>query len=213
MTILRRLKRYLIAGFLVAGPLGISVFLLYWIVVSIDGLLSPLARALIGHQVPGLGLLSAFLLLIATGFLASNLGGRHLLDFFEEIFLRIPVFSGLYRTVKQMAAAFTPGAASHFRSVVLVEYPRPGVYSLGFVTNRVRLEEKEAAQAPAQALESVYVPTNNLYIGDIILVPADKLRGTNMSLQQGVQSILSAGTALPSSLPLPKPPPEPDAEK
>ena len=204
MTILHRLRRYLIAGFLIAGPVGISVFLLYWIVVAVDGLLSPFSQAVIGHRVPGLGLASAFLLLVATGFLASNLAGRHLLGVLEELLLRIPVFSSLYRTVKQMAAAFTPGSTSHFRSVVLVEYPRPGVYSLGFVTNRLRFEREEGAVA----LETVYVPTNNLYIGDIILVPKDKVHETNLSLQQGVQSIFSAGAALPPSLPIPKAPPD-----
>ncbi|MBI5244364.1 MAG: DUF502 domain-containing protein [Elusimicrobia bacterium] len=199
-TVMRNLRHYLIAGLLFIGPIGISIALAYWIVILIDGMLSPIAIIFFGHRVPGLGLLSALLLLLGIGLLASTPAGRRLIDLLEALLQRIPVFGGLYRTIRQMAKVLAPGASSHFRSVVLVEYPRPGVYSLGFATSQVRLSKGEGSEE----LVSVYVPTNNLYIGDIILVPKDKTYETNMTLQQGIQSVFSVGTALPPSLPIQK---------
>lgn len=193
--ILRSLKRAAFTGFLIVGPAGFSAYLLYWVVVAVDGLMASPAHALLGRRIPGIGLLSAAAILLGVGFLASNLAGRHFLELGEDVLLRIPLFNSLYRTFKRMAEAFAPGD-SQFRSVVLVEHPRQGAYVLAFVTNRVSIGTGEAAQD----LTVVYVPTNHLYIGDILLVPKDRVRETGMSMEQGVQAVFSAGSSFPRGL-------------
>lgn len=188
-----RLKRYLVTGFLILAPISITIFLLYTFVSLVDRGLSPIVQALLGRYIPGLGLIVAALLMIVAGFLGSNIIGQHLLDALEEMLLRIPVFNWLYRTVKQLTELFSPAQKPKFQSVVMIEYPRPGVYSLGFVTK----ELEDSRDGKAKKLRCVYVPTNHLYIGDLVLVPAEKVLPTRLTLQEGVQTYLSAGATLP----------------
>lgn len=183
----RVLQRWFVTGVLVLAPISISVSLILWIGGWVDSMLSPVAYAVWGRAVPGLGLASAAVLILATGWLASNIIGRQIVEVFEDLLLHVPIFSWVYRTVKQLAEVFSPSSAAAFRSVVMVEYPREGVYQLGFATGTV------TPLADGEALTSVYIPTNHLYIGDVILVPPAKVKETSMSLQQGVQFFLSAG--------------------
>jgi len=190
----RDLKRYLVTGFLVVAPVSITIFLLSWFVGWIDHMLSPVVFTILGRHVPGLGIAVGLALLLTIVFLSSNMIGRHLLEVIEDLLLRIPVFNWLYRTVKQLTEAFTPAGSRHFQSVVMVEYPRPGVHQLGFVTRRVEVETDQGITAHY----CVYIPTNHLYIGDIVLVPVEKTIETDIPLQEGVQSFLSAGASLPA---------------
>lgn len=193
MGFVNRVKRYLLTGFLVVAPISITIFLLLWFVSIVDQLLAPVVYSVLGRHIPGLGLGAAFLLLLIVGFLGSNIIGKHLLSVIEELLNHIPVFNWLYRTVKQLTEVFSPGGKVQFKSVVMVEYPRPGVYQLGFVTNKVRYERPGGEP---EELFTVYIATNHLYIGDIILVPRDKVVKTDLTLQQGVQYYLSAGASM-----------------
>ncbi|MDE2038455.1 MAG: DUF502 domain-containing protein [Elusimicrobia bacterium] len=191
----RRFKRTMLAGLFILAPVSLSLLFLAWLVSLVDGLLAPLI-GLLGHPVPGLGVVVALALVLAAGILGSNFIGRHLLEAVEDVLLKIPVFNWVYRTVKQLSTVFSPAGRARFKSVVLIEYPRPGVYSLGFVTNKL------SARRDGKELElvSVYVPTNHMYIGDVVLVPPQALIETALSQQDGVQAIISAGAALPPSL-------------
>ena len=191
----KRLQRTLLTGLFIVAPISLSLFLVLWLVALVDGLLAPLA-GLIGRPVPGLGLVVALGLVFAAGVLGSNLVGQHLLELAEELLLKIPLFNWVYKTVKQMSEVFSPSGKSNFKSVVLVEYPRPGVYSMGFVTNQLTAE----IGGKSQALVCVYVPTNHMYIGDSVLVPADKIITTKLSQQEGIQTAISAGASLPAVL-------------
>lgn len=194
-AILRHFKRTLLTGLFVVAPASLTFMLLAWFVAAVDGALAPL-MSIIGRPVPGLGLAVALLIVLTVGMLANNIVGRHLLEYFEEILLRIPVFNWLYRTIKQVAEIFSPVSKNVFRSVVLVEYPRPGVYSLGFVTNEIAVRGREAAQK----LVCVYIPTNHMYIGDYILVPESRVLKTALTLQEGIQGTISAGASLPQEI-------------
>ena len=193
----RTLKRYLLTGFLILAPISISVFFLISFVSIIDHFLGPIAHTLIGHDIPGLGLIIALVLLLIAGFSGSNIKGRHFLEILEDALLHIPVFNWLYSTIKQLTDVFSPGGKMNFQSVVMVEYPRPGVYSLGFATKRVDTVRPDGT---TETLHAVYIATNHLYIGDIVLVPDDKLHTTHMTLQEGVQCFLSAGATIPNIL-------------
>ncbi|MBI3300188.1 MAG: DUF502 domain-containing protein [Elusimicrobia bacterium] len=192
----RRFKRYLLTGFLVLAPLSISVFLLLWLVAMVDGLLSPVSNALVGRELPGLGLVTALSLALAAGWLASNIAGQQILEAIEDLVRHVPVLNWLYGTVKQLTEVFSPGAKSQFKSVVMVEYPREGVYQLGFATGSV--EREEAGRS--ETLTSVYIPTNHLYIGDLVLVPPARIKTTSMTLQEGIQFFLSLGASTPPAL-------------
>lgn len=187
-----RLKRTLLTGLFIVGPFGLTFIVLAWIVSLIDAALAPLV-GLIGRPIPGLGLVVGFLLVLAAGVVADNMVGQHLLEYAEDLALKIPVFNWLYRTIKQVSEVFSPSAKGSFRGVVLVEYPRPSCYSLGFVTNELSLE---TASGP-EKLVCVYVPTNHMYIGDYILVPARQVITTQLTQQEGIQAAISAGAALP----------------
>ncbi len=189
----RNLKRYMVTGFLVVAPISITIFLLWSFAGWIDNLLSPIVTPILGQYIPGLGVAVGMVLLLLVGFLSSKMMGQHLLEVVEDILLRIPVFNWLYRTVKQLTEAFTPTGSLHFKSVVMVEYPRPGVYQLGFVTHETEIPKDGGTMKSF----CVYIPTNHVYIGDIILVPAEKVVETDIPLQEGIQIFLSAGASLP----------------
>lgn len=196
MTVGRRLKRYLVTGFIVLAPLSISVFLLLWLVAWVDGLLLPLTHTLLSREIPGLGLATALLLALAVGWLASNIVGQQVLDLVEDFILHVPVLAWLYKTAKQLTDVFSPAGKAQFRSVVMVEYPRPGVFQLGFATGTLVKEE----EGRSETLTAVYIPMNHIYVGDVLLVPSENLRQTSMTLQEGIQFFLSAGAASPASL-------------
>ncbi len=191
----RRFKRTLMTGFFVVAPLSLTFILLSWFVALVDGMLSPLV-GLIGRPIPGLGIAVALVLVWVAGTLASNIAGQHILEWVEDILLKIPVFNWLYRTIKQVSDVFSPASRATYRSVVLVEYPRPGVYSFGFVTNQISLEKPSGKQECV----TVYIPTNHMYVGDYILVPRENLLYTTLTQQQGVQATISAGASLPEAL-------------
>ena len=191
----RRLQRLLLTGFFIVAPLSLTFLLVVWFVASVDRALAPVI-GLIGRPLPGLGLITALTLVLGAGILASNLAGRHLIELAEEWLLKIPVFNWIYKTIKQVSDVFAPSGGARFQSVVIVEYPRPGVYSMGFVTNRFVLERGAAIQE----LLAVYIPTNHMYVGDTILVPPASVIHTDLPQQQGIQAAMSAGAAFPARI-------------
>lgn len=193
----RRFKQYLVTGFIIIAPVSITLFLLVSFVQIVDIMMAPLAYAVFGRSIPGVGLAAAFLLMLVAGALGSNISGRHVLESVEDLLLHIPVFNWLYRTVKQLTEVFSPGSRMQFQSVVLIEYPRPGVYSVGFVTKKVRATMPDGRE---QTLFCVYVATNHVYIGDLVLVPEDKVLYTPLNMQEGIQAFLSAGATVPARL-------------
>lgn len=188
---MRHLKRILLTGLFIVAPFSLTFILIAWFVQMVDGMLSPVT-GLLGRPVPGLGLIAALLIILGVGAAASNVAGQHLLDYFEDMLLRVPGINWLYKTIKQVADVFSPAATKSFKRVVLVEYPRPEIYSMGFVTNELKMA--------GRPMISVYVPTNHVYIGDFVLVPAEKVKDLPLSLHEGIQAALSAGASLPAEL-------------
>ena len=185
-----RLRRYFISGFFTLIPIGLSVLVVWSFVAAVDQTLAPVLDTAFGIRVPGLGLIAGILLILAAGVLASHVVGERLLLVAEDFLARIPVFKWVYGTIKQMTEAFSPANKASFKSVVMVEYPRPGVYSMGFVTGETTLDMPDGTH---KKLIAVYVPTNHVYIGDIIFVPGESIIPSHMTVQQGIQTALSAG--------------------
>ncbi len=182
-----------ITGFFVTVPVVLTAWVLWIFYQQVDGFLSPLYERILGRSVPALGFVTAVVIIFVMGVIATNVVGRRILTWAERLLLlRLPVFGRVYPAVKQLVEAFTPRRERGFREFVIVEHPREGIYAYGFRTSDVRVEG-----AKPEDLVTVYVPTNHLYLGDIILVPRDSVISTGLTIEEGIRVILSAGTAGP----------------
>jgi uncharacterized membrane protein len=189
------LRRRFLTGFFVTVPLFISVAALVWIFGVVDGLTTPLYDRLLGQRVPGLGMLSTIVAIMLVGVIATNVIGRRLLQRAEDILLRVPVFRTIYAPVKQLVIAFSPDNESGFKRVVLVEHDTRG-YALGFLTKEFSVDRGNGPEA----LMAVYVPTNHLYLGDIIICGRDRAMFPDISVEEGIRIFLTGGMALPPTV-------------
>jgi uncharacterized membrane protein len=186
------LRRRLITGFFVTIPLVISVFALVWIFGIIDRFTAPLASRVLGREVPGLGILITLLVVLAVGALATNVIGRRILARGEEWLMRVPVFRTIYAPVKQLVAAFSPDNEYGFKRVVMVEDPRRGVV-LGFLTKEFAVDRGRGTES----LVAVYVPTNHLYLGDVIVYPRSSVFFPDITVEEGIRIFLTGGMSIP----------------
>jgi uncharacterized membrane protein len=189
---MQRLRRYFITGFFVTVPLVISVAALVWIFDIVDGVMAPLYARLLGRHVPGLGLLTTVLLVLLAGVLATNVIGRRVLRRTEHYLMMVPVFRAIYAPVKQLILAFSPDNESGFKRVVLVEEPGRGLV-LGFLTREFTIDRG----AGPVAMAAVYVPTNHLYLGDVLVYSVDRITYPDLTVEQGIRIFLTGGMALP----------------
>jgi len=187
------LRRSFIAGFFVTVPLVISVATIVSIFKLIDGFVGPLYAARIGYDVPGLGILTTALLVLLVGAVATNVIGKRLLQKTEGYLLRVPVFRTIYAPVKQLVVAFSPDNEYGFKRVVLIEEPGRE-FVLGFLTKEFTVDR---GQGP-EPMIAVYVPTNHLYLGDVIICARDKASYPDMTVEQGIRIFLTGGMALSS---------------
>ena len=191
------LKVRLIAGFFVTVPAVATGWLLWLFWARVDDIFAPIYVRLFGRPVPGLGFLTAVLAILVMGIIARNVVGRRVLGFGDNLLHKVPVFRLLYPSVKMLIDSFSPERRSSFKAVVLVRHPREGAYAFAFVTSQLLLE---APDGKGEML-TVFIPTNNLYLGDIVVVPSDDVVPTGLTVEEGIRIILSAGTATPTRLP------------
>jgi uncharacterized membrane protein len=188
------LRRSFIAGFFVTVPLVISVATFVWIFRLIDGFVGPLYEDWLKRDVPGLGILTGALLVLLVGTLATNVIGKRLLQKTEGYLLLVPVFRTIYAPVKQLVVAFSPDNEYGFKRVVLVEEPRGFV--MGFLTREFTIDR---GQGP-EPMIAIYVPTNHLYLGNVIICARDKASYPDVTVEQGIRIFLTGGMATPSRL-------------
>jgi uncharacterized membrane protein len=189
------LRRSFITGFFVTVPLVISVAAFIWIFRLIDGFVAPFYATWLGRPVPGLGILTTALLVLLVGALATNVLGKRLLQKTEGYLLRVPVFRTIYAPVKQLVVAFSPDNEYGFKRVVLVEETTRGLV-LGFLTKEFTVDRGGGPEA----MIAIYVPTNHLYLGDVIICPRDKASFPDVTVEQGIRIFLTGGMALPSRM-------------
>lgn len=181
-----------LAGFFVTIPVVITAYVLWFFFIRIDEIFSPFYEHLFGRSIYGLGFLTALALIFLIGAVATNVVGRRILQWIERFLLALPFFKRVYPAVKQLVESFSPQKRTGFKEFVLVEHPRKGEYAFAFLTGFVTVEGEVT-----QELVSAFVPTNNLYLGDIILVRREEVIPTGLSIEEGIRIILSAGTATP----------------
>ncbi|HEV2986296.1 MAG TPA: DUF502 domain-containing protein [Vicinamibacterales bacterium] len=189
------LRRSFVAGFFVMVPLFISVAALVWLFNVVDGLTTPLYDRLLGRRIPGLGTATTVAVIVLVGAFARNVIGRRILQRTEGWLLRVPVFRTIYSPVKQLVAAFSPDNASGFKRVVMIEDPRRG-YALGFLTREFTVDRGRGPEV----LLAVYLPTNNLYLGDVVICERDRAVFPEITVEEGIRILLTGGMALPPRL-------------
>ena len=185
------LRRRFLAGFFVTVPLVISTAAFVWIFRLIDGFVGPFYAEWLGRELPGLGILTTALLVLLVGALATNVIGKRVLQRAESYLLRVPVFRTIYAPVKQLVVAFSPDNEYGFKRVVLVEDPARG-FLLGFLTKEFTVERGSGPEP----MVAVYVPTNHLYLGDVIICHRDKASFPDITVEQGIRVFLTGGMAL-----------------
>jgi uncharacterized membrane protein len=185
------LRRSFIAGFFVTVPLVVSVAALVWIFQIADGLLGPVFAQRLGRDVPGLGILATAAGILIVGAVATNVIGKRILQRAEFYLTKVPVFRTIYAPIKQLIVAFSPESEFGFKRVVLVEDPRRG-FMMGFLTREFVLERGRGPET----LVAVYVPTNHLYLGDVLIFPIEQVSFPQMSVEQGIRVFLTGGMAL-----------------
>lgn len=195
-----RLRRYLIAGLLVWLPLGVTVLVIKLLVDFMDQTLLVLPAAyhpdkLFGFHIPGLGVLLSVAVVLATGIVVANFFGRQMVAVWEKFLSRIPLVRPIYSAVKQLTeTVFTSGGQS-FRKVLLIEYPRRGLWTLAFQTGTAI---GEAQAKTADEVVNVYVPTTpNPTSGFFLMVPRKDVVELEMSVDDGLKMIISMGAVVP----------------
>lgn len=197
------LRRRLLAGFFVSIPLVISVAALVWIFGIIDSLTAPLARQVLGQEpaayqrlvVASTGILVTVMLIIAVGAVATNVIGQRVLSRAEGWLMMIPVFRTIYAPVKQLVVAFSPDNEYGFKRVVMVEDPARGLV-MGFLTKEFTVDRGSGPEA----MMAVYVPTNHLYLGDIVMYPRGRAFFPDVTVEEGVRIFLTGGMSLPGRI-------------
>lgn len=204
-SIMRRLRGYLLAGVLLTAPITLTVYLTYIFLTFVDaqvaGILPlELYESYYAHTaVPGAGLLIALAFFIMIGWFATNFLGRSFIRVSEYIVNRLPVINVLYKSVKQLIETLVGSQSQAFREVVMIEYPRKGTWTLGFVTGFTEGEIQDIAE---DDLINVFVPTAPSPVnGFLLFVPRHEMVHLNMSVEDGIKMVISMGIITPAALP------------
>ena len=182
------LKKYFITGLLVLIPLWATYYVLAGLLTMIDGILGDIPSHVIGYRIPGMGIFTLIVLILAVGMMSANYFGTRLLRYSDELMQRVPIVRGIYTTVKQIMETFS--LKHSFQGVGLVEYPRKGCYSLGFITS----EMQGTNLGRSGTFVSVFVPTTpNPTAGFLLILPKEEVTYLDMTVDEGMKFIISLG--------------------
>lgn len=206
MTTLRRVMgRYFVAGLLSFAPIGITIWAIAWIIQRLDNLLLPRVLRLLmpgveePPNIPFVGAIFTLMVILLFGVVARHLFGWEIVRIWERLLSRVPVARNIYAGVKQLFdAIFISGSSTNFRRVVLIEYPRKGIYAIAFTTGPARGAVKAAA--PPETV-NVFLPTTpNPTSGFYLLVPEQELTPIDITVEQAFKLVMSAGLVAPDEL-------------
>ena len=196
------LRKYIIAGLLVWLPFAATIVIVKFLIDLMDKtvlLLPPEWQPanLLGFSIPGFGVIIALSILLLTGMLAANLFGRRFVEMWERILNRIPLVRSIYSSVKQISSTIFDPSGKSFRKVVLLEYPRKGLWSIGFLTNDAMGDELCSVD---DTLVSVFIPTTpNPTSGFIIMTRKDEITELNMNVEEAFKFVISMGVIIPDN--------------
>ena len=196
-----RLRTYFLTGIVVTAPIGITAWLMWLVVDLFDRAVVPLIpdaynpSELLGAKIPGVGIIIAFILVTLIGAFVTNVAGRFLVRFGDRLVSRVPVVRTVYGVLKQIFDAVLAQSANAFREVVLIEYPRRGIWVIGFVTSTTRGEVQRVTE---EEMVNVFLPTTpNPTSGFLLFLPRKDCIPLDMSVEEGVKLVISGGIVSP----------------
>ncbi len=202
--ILHRLRNYMIAGILVTAPIGLTLWLSWLIVTWIDDRVMPLVpfkyhpEAYLPFSIPGFGLIVVLVGLVLIGAFTANLLVRTFLRISERVLERMPIMRGIHATFKQVFETILSHQSDAFRQVVLVEYPRRGIWALGFLTGETLGEVQNLTK---EKVLNIFLPTTpNPTSGFLLFLPEDDIVVLDMTVEEGIKMVMSGGIVTPEDL-------------
>jgi uncharacterized membrane protein len=191
------IKRYFLTGLLVITPIWGTILILKTLFITVDGILGDVVVRLVMPQsyVPGLGIITLVLLILAVGLFTTNVIGRQVVKWWEGLLNRVPVVRGIYSTIKSMMDVLSVSERGRYNRVVLIQFPKNGHYCFAFVTGAT---QGEARSVTAEPLLNVYVPTSpNPTSGYFLLVPEKDVTSVDISVEEAMKLIVSGGLYSP----------------
>lgn len=199
-----RVRNYFFTGLVICAPVAITAYLTWTLVQWIDGWVKPYLPAVYNPEtylpfsIPGFGVLVALVVITMVGFLTANLIGRSIVSYSEYLLSRMPVVRSLYSALKQIFETVFKEDSDNFQSVVLVEYPRKGLWALAFVATDTLGEVQTKLDEPAGKTVSVFLPTTpNPTSGFLLFVPKQDIITLDMSVEEAAKLVISAGLVAP----------------
>ncbi len=192
---LRHLRNYLITGLIVSLPLVATLYIIVTIINMIERVFRPVMVFLIGREIYGLGIIITITFILGVGVVATNVLGKRLINYGERLLIKIPLFRHIYTTIQQIINALFIKNKKAFDKVALIEYPRKGIYQIGFLTCSGM---GEVQRKTAKEVVNIFVPTTpNPTSGMLILIPKEDVTYLDMTVEEGLKLIVSGGTLVP----------------
>jgi uncharacterized membrane protein len=191
------LRRQFLAGVIVIVPLILTVFVLKFLFGGVDNLFSPLVEKIFGTRIPGLGILATLVIIYLVGAMATNVIGSRLIRLWDILFAKTPLVRTVYGASKQLLEGLTLPGKKAFQQPVLVQYPRPGCYAIGFVANRLEVTLPDSKKE----MVAVFVPsTPTPFTGFALLFPGEEIIPLNLSVEEALKFVVSGGFVSPQEL-------------
>jgi len=195
----KKIEKWFLAGIAVVLPVAVTIFVLIWLFNLLDGIFRNLIEKIFGWTIPGLGLLVLLIIIFLVGIFVSNFVGRKITGWFEKLIGKIPLIKTIYNPVRKIISGLSSEKTESFQKVVMVEFPQKGKKSIGFITNsNFTLEGEDKV--------SVFVPTTpNPTNGFLIIVDRKDLEILDMTVNEGLNTVVSIGSTIEGNLDLEKP--------
>ena len=200
-SILSKIRGYFLTGIIVTAPVGLTFYVSFLFIGFIDSKVRNLIPVkyhydnILPFEIPGIGLLIVFIMLTFIGFLTAGIIGRYIIKLGERIIARLPIIRSVYGALKQIFESVLKTSSKSFREVVLIEYPRKGIWAIGFITGDTKGEVQEISK---NTLVNVFLPTTpNPTSGFLLFVPRKDLKVLNMNVEEGIKMVISGGIVTP----------------
>ncbi len=191
MSKLMEIRNTFLTGLLILIPLATTAYIVYWTFTTLDNFLRPEVSKFFGFYIPGMSILTLTAVIFLLGVFGRMTVGRKLIEFVESKLMKVPVLRTVYSATKEASKAILVSETERIKGVVLVEYPRKGVYAIGFTTGG---EIPNASEKTGKRLLNVFIPTSpNPTSGLVVLVPEDEVIYLDMSVEDALRVVISGG--------------------